>query len=66
MLILKPLLKQIGLEDQAEMRIEGDALVLRRPKVAVRDGWAGASRRVAAADDDAPVLPEFATRPTRS
>jgi antitoxin MazE len=59
-LIPKPLLQQIGLEDQAEMRIEGDALVLRRPKAAPRAGWAEASRRVAAAGDDALVLPEFA------
>jgi antitoxin MazE len=30
-LIPKPLLQQIGLEDKAEMRVEGDALVLRKP-----------------------------------
>ena len=35
-LIPKPLLQQIGLEDKAEMRVEGDALVLRRPKAAPR------------------------------
>ena len=59
-LIPKPLLQQIGLEDQAEMRVEGDALVLRRPKSASRAGWAEASRKIAAAGDDALVLPEFA------
>ena len=59
-LIPKPLLQQIGLEDQAEMRVEGDALVLRRPKSAPRAGWAEASRKIAAAGDDALVLPEFA------
>jgi antitoxin MazE len=59
-LIPKPLLQQIGLEDQAEMRVEGDALVLRRPKAAPRTGWAEASRKLAAAGDDALVLPEFA------
>jgi len=59
-LIPKPLLKQIGLKDQAEMRVEGDALVLRRPKAAPRAGWAEASRKLAATGDDAPVLPEFA------
>ena len=59
-LIPKPLLKQVGLEDQAEMLVEGDALVLRRPKPSPRSGWAEASRHLAARADDALVLPEFA------
>jgi antitoxin MazE len=59
-LIPKPLLQQVGLVDQAEMRVEGDALVLRRPKAEARAGWAEASRELAAAGDDALVLPEFA------
>jgi antitoxin MazE len=59
-LIPKPLLQQVGLADQAEMRVEGDALVLRRPKAAPRTGWAEASRRLAEAGDDALVLPDFA------
>ena len=44
-LIPKPLLHQVGLVDQAEMRVEGDALVLRRPKAAPRTGWAAASQK---------------------
>lgn len=59
-LIPKPLLQQVGLVDRAELRVEGDALVLRRPKAAPREGWAEASRELAAAGDDALVLPEFA------
>lgn len=59
-LIPKPLLKQVGLVDQAELRVEGDALVLRRPKGALRAGWAEACRELAATEDDALVLPEFA------
>jgi antitoxin MazE len=59
-LIPKPLLQQIGLVDQAEMSIEGDALVLRKPKAAPRAGWAEESKALAAAGDDALVLPEFA------
>jgi antitoxin MazE len=59
-LIPKPLLQQVGLEDEAELRVEGDALVLRKPKAAPRTGWAEASERLAAAGDDALVLPEFA------
>ncbi len=58
-LIPKPLLQQVGLIDQAEMRVEGDALVLRRPKTAPRSGWAEASRRLAVAGDDALTLSEF-------
>jgi antitoxin MazE len=54
------LLQQVGLVDQAEMRVEGDALVLRRPKAAPRAGWAEASKKLAAAGDDALALPEFA------
>ena len=59
-LIPKPLLQQIGLVDQAEMLVEGETLVLRRPKATVRSGWAKASRELAAAGDDALALPEFA------
>ena len=59
-LIPKPLLQQIGLEGHVEMAVEGDALVLRKPKAAPRSGWAEASRKVAAIGDDALVLPEFA------
>jgi antitoxin MazE len=58
-LIPKPLLQQVGLIDQAEMRVEGDALVLRRPKAAPRSDWAVASQRIAASGDDALVLPDF-------
>jgi antitoxin MazE len=59
-LIPKPLLQQVGLVDQAEMRVEGDALVLRKPKAAPRASWAEASRELAAAGDDVLMLPEFA------
>lgn len=59
-LIPKPLLEQAGLEDQAEILVEGNTLVLRRPKASPRSGWAKASRDLAAAGDDASILPEFA------
>jgi antitoxin MazE len=58
-LIPKPLLQQVGLVDRAEMRVEGDALVLRRPKATPRSGWAEASRKLAATGDDALVLSAF-------
>jgi antitoxin MazE len=57
--IPKPLLAQIGLEGHAEMTIERDALVLRRPAKAVRAGWAAAAQKIAAHDDDELVMGEF-------
>ncbi len=64
-LIPKPLLQQVGLVDQAEMRVEGDALVLRKPKAAPRAGWAEECRALAELGDDALVLPEFANEGDR-
>ncbi|HWT15528.1 MAG TPA: AbrB/MazE/SpoVT family DNA-binding domain-containing protein [Patescibacteria group bacterium] len=55
--IPKPMLVQAGLTDEAEISVEGGAIVLRRP--ASRAGWAEASRRVAEADDDVLVMGEF-------
>jgi len=57
--IPKPLLAQIGLEGEAEMTIEGDALVLRRPNKPARSGWAEASKKLAKAGDDSLALGEF-------
>jgi len=47
-------------EVAADLRAEGDALALRRPKAAPRAGWAEASKKLAVIGDDALVLPEFA------
>lgn len=59
--IPKPILAQLGLNGDAgaEMTIEGDALVLRRPAQPVRTGWAEASRKIAEAGDDSLVMGEF-------
>ena len=58
--IPKPLLAQVGLDTgEAEMTIEGDALVLRRPARPVRAGWADAARKIAEPGDDALVMGEF-------
>lgn len=59
-IIPKPLLAQVGLQDEAEMVVEGHTIVIRRPRGAVREGWAEASQAIAAADDDELVWPEFA------
>ncbi len=58
-IIPKVLLAQVGLEGEAELSVENDAIVLRKPATAVRAGWAEASRKIAAAGDDALVWPEF-------
>lgn len=55
----KPLLDQVGLKRAAEVSVENDAIVLRLPKTRTRQGWADASRALAAAGDDLPVWPEF-------
>lgn len=57
--IPKPVLAQLGLSGEAEMSIEGGALVLRPPSKQVRVGWAEASKKIAAAGDDALVMGEF-------
>ncbi len=59
-LLPKPLLKQAGLEDDAEIVVEGNTLVLRQPRRSPRSGWAEASKELAARGDDKLVLPEFA------
>jgi antitoxin MazE len=59
-IIPKPLLAQVGLEDEAEIAVEKNCIVLRRPQNKTREGWAEASRRIASAGDDALVWPEFA------
>jgi antitoxin MazE len=58
--IPKPFLQQLGLEGDAQMSIEGDALVLRKPAGPVRAGWAEAAQKIAQANDDALALGEFA------
>ena len=58
-LIPKPLLAQVGLEE-AEMLVGKDCIVLRRPQKKVREGWAEASRNIASTNDDKLVWPQFA------
>lgn len=57
--IPKPLLAQIGLEGEADMTIERDALVLRRPTKPARAGWAAAARKIAELGEDALVMGDF-------
>ena len=57
--IPKALLRRVGLEGQGAMSAEGGALVLRPVRLGVRAGWADSSRRIAAAEGDALILPAF-------
>ena len=58
-LIPKPILAQLGLEDEVEMEVENDAIVLRKPQKKARQGWADASRALSQAGDDELVMGEF-------
>ena len=58
--IPKPLLAQLGLKDEAEMTVENGALVLRKPALPVRAGWAAAAKSLAEHGDDRLALGEFA------
>ena len=59
-IIPKPVLAQVGLEDEAEMVVEKNCIVLRRPQNKPREGWAEASQKIAARGEDELVWPAFA------
>ena len=53
------LLAQVGLKDEAEVSVEDGAIVVRVPAQPIRNGWAEASKLLAAGGDDDLVMPEF-------
>ena len=57
--IPKPLLQQLGLEDQADLTVENGAIVIRKPIDSPRAGWAQAAQALAQAGDDALAMGEF-------
>jgi antitoxin MazE len=57
--IPKPILVQLGLNGEAEMTVEGGALILRRPANPARTGWSEAAKKIAQAGDDELVMGEF-------
>jgi antitoxin MazE len=60
-LIPKPFLAQTGMDvGEVEIEIESNTIVIRKPPKKARQGWADASKAVAAASDDKLVWPEFA------
>ena len=58
--IPKPMLVQLGLEDGADLTVENGALVIRKPAMPARAGWADAAKAVALANDDGLAMGEFA------
>ena len=58
-IIPKPMLKEAGLDEEAEIALERGAIVLRKPNRVPRQGWAEASRLIAESEDDKPIWPEF-------
>lgn len=48
--LAKPLIEQLGFEDEVDMRAEGGALVI-RPSRVVRAGWAEAAAHLAASGE---------------
>jgi antitoxin MazE len=58
-IIPEQMLEQAGLKNKVEITVERGAIVLRNPRRNPREGWAEASRRIAAAGDDKLTWPEF-------
>ncbi len=59
-LIPKPILKQTGLLDAADLQVKNGVIEIRPLKRNPREGWAADSQRIAQVADDALVWPEFA------
>jgi antitoxin MazE len=61
-LIPKPVLEQLGMaRDQVvTLEIDGDCLVMRKPRPALRDGWAEAAATIAGDGEGKPAWPSFA------
>ena len=57
--IPKAILEQVGFDNQADLLIEGDKLVLSKPKKNPREGWAEDSKAIVAAGEDGLVLDDF-------
>lgn len=56
-IIPRAMLAITGIANEAEMRVENGAIVLRKPRKGARSGWAAASRNVAAAGEGALAWP---------
>jgi antitoxin MazE len=61
-IIPKLMLKEAGLDEEAEIALERGTIVLRKPCRNPRQGWAEASRKLAKAGDEKLAWPEFGNR----
>ena len=59
-LIPKAVIAQLGIENEIDMTVEKNTIILRKPEKSAREGWAEASKAIAAAGDDKLIWPEFA------
>ncbi len=65
-LIPKPFLAQAGIGlEEVEIAVEDAAIVIRKPKRKVREGWAEASQAIAEAGQDQLAWPEFSNEADR-
>lgn len=58
-LIPKPMLAQVGLDDVADLKVNNGVIEIRPAKRNPREGWAKDSQRITEAGDDGLVWPEF-------
>ncbi|MFS2117160.1 AbrB/MazE/SpoVT family DNA-binding domain-containing protein [Herbaspirillum frisingense] len=60
-LIPKPFLAKMGMlvDEDIDIDIEDDKIVIRKLEKRPREGWVEASQKIAAAQDDGLVWPEF-------
>jgi len=57
--IPKIILEQSGIEEIVEMSVDGDKIILSKPKNTVRESWAQDAQSLAMAGEDVLVLGEF-------
>ena len=55
----KPIISQLDLGSDVDMEVEDGAIVLRKPRRHVREGWAEDSKRLHELGEDKLVWPEF-------
>ena len=53
-------LARLGLEDEVELSLEGNAIVLRKLRRRIREGWAAASKVIGAGSNGLLAWPKFA------
>jgi antitoxin MazE len=57
--IPKPIIEQIGFDKIAHLTVEGNMLVLRKPKKMIRSGWAKDAMAITASKKNSLVLGDF-------